>query len=156
MPEAVALAACGVGTLLIVLGVRSTRAGRETLGFTRTRGVVVDSRVEEIPGPAEHGGDRFEPVIRYRFEARGHGYESERVSLEWPAGATSPDAQEARSLVERHPAGSAVDVWFDPADPRSAVLVRGGAPAQVTVAIVVGLGLIAVGLLVLARAQGGP
>lgn len=156
MPEAVALAACGVGILLIVLGVRSSRAGRDTLGFTRTRGVVTDARLEEIPGPVEHGGARFGPVVRYRFEERGQVHESEQVSLEWPAGATSPDAQDARSMIERYPAGSAVDVWFDPADPRRSVLVRGVAPAQVTITVVVGLGLIAVGLLVLTWAPRGP
>lgn len=151
MPKALALAACGVGTLLVLLGFRTSRFGRDSLRFTRARGEVLVSRVEEIPGPAENGGNRFEPVIRYRFEARGRVYESKRVSVEWPAGASAPTAEQARSLVERYPAGSAVDVWFDPADPGRSVLVRGATSAQAIVAVVVGLGLIALGIFALAR-----
>ncbi len=151
MPREVALVACGLGALLLVLGLRMSRLGRDTLAFTRTRGSVLVSRVEEMPGPEEAGGTRFAAVIRYGFEARGRRYESDRISAGAPAGAASSDAQDARRLVARYPAGSAVDVWFDPADPGRSVLERGTATAQAAVAVVVGLGLCAVGFFALRR-----
>jgi hypothetical protein len=44
-----------------------------------------------------------------------------------------------------------VDVWFDPADPRRAVLVRGLPRGEVTVLVVLGTALAGVGLFFLAR-----
>lgn len=151
MPRPVALVALVIGLVLILAGLRLSRLGRETRRFTRTQGRILEARVEELPGPAEEGGPRYRPVVRYAFEARGRTWESDQVSVDAPPGDASPDAAEARRAVERHPAGSAVDVWFDPADPRRSVLVPGAAPGPVYLAVALGLALLAVGLLALAR-----
>jgi hypothetical protein len=151
MPRAVALAVCLVGAATIAAGLYLSRAGRETRGFTRTRGRIVVSRVDEVPGPAEEGGTRYRAVVRYAYEARGRGYESERVSVGSHAGTTSSDPGEARGWVRRYPAGAEVDVWFDPSDPSRAVLVRGVSTAQVALAIAVGLALVGLGMFALAR-----
>lgn len=151
MPRPVALAACALGAVMIFAGLRLSRLGRASRAFTRTQGQILAAYVEELPGPAEEGGPKFRPVIRYAFEARGRAYESEQVSVGDPPGAASPGAEEARRAVARFPTGSAVDVWFDPADPRRSVLVRGAEAAPVIVAVAVGLALVAVGLFGLTR-----
>lgn len=151
MPRAAALLACGIGSALIVAGLYLSARGRETLGFTRTRGRVVVAQVDEIPAPAEEGGPRFRAVIRYTYEARGRTYESDQVSVGSSAGAASSDPAEARRWVARHPAGSELDVWLDPGDPRRAVLVRGVSRAQVVAAVALGLALAGVGIFALAR-----
>lgn len=151
MPRPAALAACLVGLVMILAGLRLSRLGRETRSYTRTQGRILESRLEELPGPSEEGGPTFRPVVRYAFEARGRTYESEQVSVDAPPGAASPDPQEARRVVEPRPVGSVVDVWFDPADPRRSVLVRGAARAPAIGAVVVGLALLALGLFALAR-----
>ncbi len=151
VPRPVALVALAIGLVLALAGVRLSRLGRETRRFTRTQGRVLESRVEELPGPAEEGGPRFRPLVRYAFEARGRTWESDQVSVDAPPGASSADPEDARRTVERHPAGSAVDVWFDPADPRRSVLVRGAERAPVLVAVVAGILLAALGILLLAR-----
>jgi hypothetical protein len=66
----------------------------------------------------------------------------------------SEDPGSPRRWVERFPAGTEVQVWFDPADPRQAVLVRDVPPAQVTATVVVGAALVAIGLFALARSVG--
>lgn len=151
MPRAAAYFACAFGALLIFAGLRLSRLGRESRSFTRTSGRVLAAHVEELPGPAEQGGPQFRPVIRYAFEARGRAHESEQLSIDASAGAASSDAQEARRWVDRHPAGTVVDVWFDPADPRRSVLVRGDVGVSVFVTVGLGLALAAVGLFALAR-----
>jgi hypothetical protein len=108
--------------------------------------------VEEIPAPAEEGGPRFRPVVRYTYEARGRAYAAERISYGSPPQADTTDRGEARRQVERYPAGAAVDVWFDPADPARAVLVRGVSKVPVAIGIAVGLALMGVGIFALARA----
>jgi hypothetical protein len=136
---------------MIAAGLYLSRAGRETRGFTRTRGRVVVSFVDELPAPAEEGGPRFRAVVRYAYEARGRSHESEQISVGSSAGTESSDPEEARRWVRRHPAQSEVDVWFDPGDPRRAVLVRGVSTAQVVAAIAIGLALVGLGMLALAR-----
>lgn len=152
LPRPAALAACAVGLVMVLGALRLSRLGRETRSYTRTQGRILESRVEELPGPAEEGGPKFRAVVRYAFEARGRTWESDQVSVDEPPGASTPDPEEARRTVERYAAaGGPVDVWFDPADPRRSVLVRGAAPAPVYLAVAVGLALLAVGLLALAR-----
>jgi hypothetical protein len=151
VPRAAALFACGIGAAMIIAGLYLSTFGRKTRGFTRTPGRVLVSHVDEIPAPAEEGGPRFRSVIRYTYEARGRTYESEHVSVGSSAGAASSDPEEARRWVERYPAGSDVDVWFDPADPRRSVLVRGVSTPQVVAAVAIGLALIGLGIFALAR-----
>jgi hypothetical protein len=91
------------------------------------------------------------PVVRYRYEARGRTYESEQIAVGSSAGGASSDPGEARRWVERHPAGSDADVWFDPRDPRRSVLVRGVPRAQVVAAVVIGIALVGAGIFALAR-----
>ncbi len=150
MPKPLAWIVCALGAFLVVLGYHQWRAGRETRSYTRTRGRVVGAEVEEIPRTSEEGGTRFLPVVRYAFEARGHTYASDRVSI---GASTAPDtdAEAARRMVERYPPGSDVDVWFDPRDPRRSVLVPGIPTSQIVVALVTGIALLGIGMFVLAR-----
>jgi hypothetical protein len=136
---------------MIVAALTLSSLGRKTRSFTRTPGRVVVSRVEEIPAPAEEGGPKFAAVFRYAYDVRGRTYESDQVSFGASPGATATDPQEARRWVERHPAGSEVEVWYDPADPRRAVLVRGVSSAQVGLGVILGLALVGAGLFALAR-----
>jgi len=151
VPRAVALAVCAVGAAMIVAGLYLSTLGRRTRAFTHTPGRVVVSRVEEIPAPAEEGGPKFRPVVRYAYEVRGRTYESERISYGAAARADTTDPEEARRAVARHPVGSDVEVWFDPGDPRQSVLVRGVSSLQVALAVALGLALLGAGLFALAR-----
>lgn len=151
VPRELAWVFVGVGAVLLVLGQHLWRAGSESRSYTRTRGRIVRAEVQETPRPSEEGGPQFTPVVRYAFEARGRTYESERVAIGAPAGPATPDADGARRLVDRYPAGAEVDVWFDPADPRRSVLVQGVPPAQIAVAVVLGVALVGAGAFALAR-----
>jgi hypothetical protein len=142
---------CVAGMFLIVAGHHLWRSGRETRSYTRTRGRVVRAEVEELPRPSEEGGTKFRPVVRYAFEARGRAYESERVAVGAPTGPDAQDAQDARRLVDRYPAGAEVDVWFDPRDPGRSVLEQGVPTSQIVVAVVLGLALVGLGTFALAR-----
>jgi hypothetical protein len=136
---------------MIVAALALSSLGRKTWSFTRAAGRVVVSRVEEIPAPAEEGGPKFRAVFRYAYEARGRTWESEQVSFGASPGATATDPEEARRWVERHPPGSEVDVWYDPADPGRSVLVRGVSGVQVVLGAIVGLALVGAGLFAFAR-----
>ncbi len=151
MPRWLAWLACGLGAALILAGHHLWGLGRETRSYTRTRGRIVRADVEEIPRTSEEGGPQFRPVVRYAFEVGGRRYESERVSIGSATGSGTSDPGDARRLVGRYPSGTEVDVWFDPRDPRRAVLVTGIPSAQIVVAVVTGMALLGIGMFVLAR-----
>lgn len=151
VPEPIGLAACAIGVVMILAALRVSRLVRESRGYTRAAGRILVSRVDEFAGASEEGGVRFRPVVRYAFEARGRTWESERISFGEPPDSLTQDERDARQSVARYPANTAVDVWFDPADPRRSVLVRGGASAPAIVAVITGLALVGVGLFALSR-----
>lgn len=136
---------------MLLVALRLSALGRETRGYTRTRGRVVVSHVDEVPEGSGQGGPAFRPVIRYAYEARGRSYESDRIAVGSVVGSTASDPGEARAWVERYPAGGEVDVWFHPGDPRRAVLERGGERGQVLAALAIGLALLGFGIFRLAR-----
>ena len=140
-----------MGAVVIVVGLRTSRLGRESRNYTRTRGRIVRAIVEQAPRTSEEGGPQFRPLVRYAFEAHGRTFESERISVGSGETIASSDEAEARRLVERYPSGSEVDVWFDPRDPHRSVLVRGVSIPQIVVTVAIGIALVGVGLFVLTR-----
>lgn len=151
MPRWFAGVVCAFGAVIIVAGLRTSRLGRESRSYTRTRGRIVLAKVEQLPRTSEEGGPQFQPVVRYAFEAHGRTFESERISAGGAETIGSSDEGDARRLVERYPSGAEVDVFFDPRDPRRSVLVRGVPPARVAILVAIGVALVGIGLFVLAR-----
>lgn len=153
MPRWFTLALCGFGLTLLAAGVRQSARGRETRGWTRTQGRILEARVERLEMD-DRQDLRFGFTIRYGYEARGRPYESEQVWIGSSAASISGDEAWPRRWVERFPAGSEAPVWFDPANPRHAVLVQGIPGAQVRVLLAVGALLLAIGVFALARSAG--
>lgn len=154
MPRLFALFLCALGAVMVVKGLRQSSRARQTRSWTATTGRILESRVELLRAADEEGPARHAFVIRYAYEARGRPQESDQVWIGSATASMSEDPGSPRRWVERFPAGTEVQVWFDPADPRQAVLVRDVPPAQVTATVVVGAALVAIGLFALARSVG--
>lgn len=161
MPRLFALALCAFGVLLLATGLRQSRRGRDTFGWTRTLGRVIDSRVvlesRGIPTATEQeerGPPRWGIAIRYAYEARGQRHESAQVWIGSATAAFYLEEAGARAWVERFPVDREVTVWFDPADPRQAVLVPGVPRGQIAVLYVLGAALLGIGFFALARGLG--
>lgn len=137
---------------LLVLGVAwfLWRRGEASRGWTRTAGRVVVSQVEEFQGPPEQGYPQFRPELRYQYSVAGRDYEGSDVGVGSAAGAASAEPSWARKELERFPVGTEVAVYYDPADPRRAVLER-GVPPLLPVVAVVGMALLVAGLWLLSR-----
>ena len=147
MPRFFALGLLAIGATMVAVALRQSARGRETRGWTRTEGRVVESRVERVVDESEENLDRTRFVIRYAYAARGRTYESPQVWI----GSSDASSGDPRRWVERFPAGAVVPVWFDPRDPSQAVLVREIPGRQVRVVLLAGAVLAAVGFFVLAR-----
>ena len=79
---------------------------------------------------------RYEPEIVYTYKVGGDFYEGRTV---WAGseGVSFGERSFARELVDRYPVGRSVTVYYDPANPVSAVLEQG---ADSTVYLVLGIG----------------
>jgi hypothetical protein len=147
-----ALLSCGLGLALAIAGMWRSARARETASWVRVAGRVLDSRVEEEHGgPGEQGWPRYRVAIRYAYEARGRTYESDQLWLGSRSVPSTQDREPHQEWADRFPAGREVDVWFDPADPRRAVLLRGAPRGEVAAYVALGLALLGAGLFVLAR-----
>jgi len=108
---------------------REIHAARRWL---QTTGTVVTSRVEarkKRPGDFDYDGGDTEvtntPLVVYEYHVNGQAYRSSRFTI-----GERTSEYELESILDRHPVGTQVDVYYDPANPHQAVLER-DVPASV-------------------------
>lgn len=76
---------------------------------------VVESQV--VWGSGSKGGRTLVPLFVYEYAARGRVYRGKRIAFYRRCTGTC-----AQELVTRHPAGSRVQVYYDPAEPEEVVM----------------------------------
>lgn len=86
------------------------------LYFAQTQGVVLASRIKVSHGDK---GDTMAPRIKYRYSVDGKQYIGDRYDF---AGGSSSDGSYAHKAVQENPLGKQVPVYYDPANPASAIL----------------------------------
>ena len=142
-----------LGLATAVFGVYFIFLGNEAGAWRETQGTVVSATVESRTSMrSQSAGQRqrqreFYPSFTYRWTVDGTTYTGSRYQL--GANAESyyfADREKAREEVEKHPAGTAIPVFYDPDDPSQAVLVR-AVSAGVYVPLPLGLIMMALGVL---------
>jgi hypothetical protein len=91
-----------------------------SLAWERGEGRITRSELEK---DSDSDGTSYRLDIRYTYEVRGIEYYGHRAYFgdrEW-----SPRADEPRDMVGRYEVGKTVPIYFDPASPGQAVLIRG-------------------------------
>ena len=81
-----------------------------------------DIVVSEAKIPLSHRSDDqddIDAIIRYRYQVSGQAYESNCIKF---GGQPMMSRAFADALVAKYPVGAGVDVYYDPNDPKSAVL----------------------------------
>lgn len=111
------------------------RLAEESAGWPWVQGTVLSSS-------ASVGGGYRSPVtygvaIRYRFDVDGHTYEGRRTAF-------SPhfSRQGSQAMVESHPPGSSVLVYYRPGEPETCVLQPGGRTETWVVVVLALTGLV--------------
>ena len=88
--------------------------------FQSTQGVVLSSRIESHTTTSDgRTSTTYSPEITYRYEVDGKTYTSSQYA--YGMGSTSEYGY-VSGLVERHPAGKKIPVYYDPDDPAEAIL----------------------------------
>lgn len=112
----------GLVILFVTLVVPEWRANHE---FVRHRCLVRKSRLAE---KQSEGGTLYRPEFQIEYQLRGETYRTWTYDL-WtldPEGGFSPDRKAQAAILNRFPADPVrqYECWYDPADPKVAVLVR--------------------------------
>jgi hypothetical protein len=145
---ALMLVACVVGGIVITcMGFASAFEAWASRSWPLAGGHIVSSQV--LTESDERGKPSYRPAIRYTYEVAGQTLEGTRVWTE--DGVSWPDRSPAQRVVDRYPAGQAVSVAYDAANPKRALLEPG---FQLTTFTAVALGLfMALGSLVVLISQ---
>jgi hypothetical protein len=114
-----------VGIPLIFIAIGSWQVveqRRKMTSYVEGKGEVVTPgpEVKVRTGTGKNRSTTYTPVVRYRYESRGSIYRSESV---FPVSG-SVSKSRAYEVVNQFPVGRAVKVYYDPADPGQAFLVR--------------------------------
>ena len=142
-----ALVLGGFGLIVLALVIASLRDAAAMKRWPVVRGRVVSSKVEEykesVKGHTSGPRDRmtlYRPAVVYEYEIDGNRYESTRITQSPGLNRGVPDF--AEEVVRRYPAGSSVDVRYNPRHVAESVL-EPRVPRSWIVALVIALVLLA-------------
>ncbi len=118
VPTIIAIVAC----FFIVMGTIEWTLARESLGWPTVAGVVETSKVVSSRHNTK-GGHRtsHSAQVEYVYEVNGAPHTGSRVSFR----VASEGEADAIATVARYPAGTPVQVHYDPADPTLSVIDAG-------------------------------
>lgn len=123
---------------------------------------TVMSNAVKIVGAVDPGAGTRAPTysvdLHYRYTVDGSDYESHRIGWGTKSADREPDIPEA--FVRNYPAGHAIDVFYDPADPATAMIDPTGSRFRLVHVNLAGvmawtLGLLGVLMLIFAALSAG-
>ena len=111
-----------LGIFVIVQGILARKRAKETESWPTVPGTVLSSEVitsqrydSDAPG---HQRTTYTPSVNYQYSVMGQVYTSKRISF----GEKNAGRKKCNEIVARYPAGSPVNVRYNPEKPDEAVL----------------------------------
>jgi hypothetical protein len=123
---------------------------RTTAAWPYTRAIILSSEVQPLVSSA---GVRWQPVIRYSYQAGKREIVGTRLSREEPV--YGYDERQARRYVDRYPQGAAVIAYYNPDHISDSVLEQ-TAPRSAYLGLYLGVFVATVGLLLLVLPRKSP
>jgi hypothetical protein len=114
------------GVWLLAYGMRQRRRAEESNRWSTTKGRVLSSDVRRHAYKSKYGKNVwYTPEIEYEYSVSGTSFNSRRITF---GSASFNTEQGAESFLQQLVGGDAIQVHYDPANPKNAVLVAGQAP----------------------------
>lgn len=134
-----------IGLFIVVVAVpliiflRSTLKATATNRWPSVEGRVLSSEVTSHRSLNSNGTHTtiYTPKVVYEYAVSGQPYRGEQVSYSAVDGTSMGGF--AEEIVSKYPAGSAVRVFYDPAQPGEAVLEHNGAGGNLALALIMGV-----------------
>ena len=128
-----------IGLVFLLLGGYQLLQGLTTKDWPAAPGKILSSKVQSgtsnSRGPARTttgSSKRYSVDVRYRYELDGQEFEGDRLRF---GNVSYKSRSKAQKVMNRYPRGKEVEVFYDPENPQSSVLIKG-----------IGLSWLAVGL----------
>jgi hypothetical protein len=146
-----------VGTIVFVFSLAASlglftwawtayRDGRRSLGWPSVPGRVTSSMVRRETTETESRLEwTYYPAVSYDYRVNGQAFNGTRIGVGGVVGTSR--SEDAEAVANRYAVGSNVDVYYDPAEPEYAVLVRGANVFGVWVTAAGGAGSLIFGIL---------
>jgi hypothetical protein len=114
----------GMGIIWLVVTIQNMQAASDSGNWLSTKGVIEETWVEREEQTDADGEieDYFKPYVRYSYTVNESEYSSERI--DFGSQRSHNTRSGADNFLTRYPVGAEVDVYYDPAEPWEAVLVR--------------------------------
>ena len=114
----------GAGIFLIYRSVQSRKKAQASQGWPSTAGLINESRVAHSTHTDTDGdsSDSYTPYIEYTYQVGGQTYTGRDLTFGFTQG--YGNEAKAQSVLAKYPPGAQVSVYYDPTDPRQAVLER--------------------------------
>ncbi len=132
-----------VGVVLIAIGILNLSKARASAGWPSTTGKVTSSQVRVDTSTDNEGSTStsYVPAIQYEYAVNKTQYTSSRRTV--GSGQMGYGSRNrANAIVEQYPAGKSVSVYYDPKNPKYAVL-QTGVSSSVYVWLLMGIAFIA-------------
>lgn len=110
------------------VGASSITLGLASRGWPKVRGRIESSEVE-TQCRQSHDSTSYAPSIAYSYKVGDTDYWGREISV----GDHGGGRRRAERIVTKYPPGFAVDVFYDPDDPKTALLEPGFAPVPLWV-----------------------
>ena len=136
-----------IGVVMLIVGLRTRQKAQTSQSWPAVPGLITHSQVDSRTTRSRSGNrtttrTSYYPVIRYSYNVGGMQMEGNRITF----GGVNTGLVAATAMCNKYPAGSQVNVFFDPQKPKDAVLVPGASGT---------LGTILFGIFFLILACGG-
>jgi hypothetical protein len=137
------------GALLTYRGFLHRSQGGISQEWPVTSGEILESAVREATttGPGGVSETNNIPFVRYRYRVGKDEYTGSTISSGLSNTAGGPE--QARTIVERYPIGSSVNVFYNPRNPQESILEKRTESAGASIAIGIVLMLISLGMVCL-------
>jgi hypothetical protein len=111
------------GVILCLWGGVSIAFQYPSCKWPSVEGKIISQFYREFPYDFKHRVTKAQLEIRYAYTVAGTTYESDRFSL-WRSIYQDPDYA-VRAFADQHPKGTPIAVYYDPGNPKKAVLRTG-------------------------------
>ena len=113
-----------IGAVLLIKFVRDIMMGQKSRSWPVASGTVIQSTMETYHDTDEDGSTSTTHGVKvhYKYAVGGQEYESWRRTF---SEVRTSSMRRTQEILARYPQGASVDVYYDPADPSSAVLETG-------------------------------
>jgi len=140
-----------LGIMFVILDRRNKRKADESLTWLETTGTVSESKVVQGSNmlmSADEDGEStpvFSPEVHYTYQVAGMEYTSKRLSFAGVKSFSKPE--KAEQALSQYPIGTQLHVYYDPKNPKEAVVDRTAKRSKMM--LIMGIMFIIIGIVTL-------